>query len=191
MLTRDQYRLRPMAETDLRTVLRWRNSARVRAVSFGDHEIAWDEHVAWFARSQADDSASLLIFERSAIPCGVVNFTGIDRDAGSCEWSFYLGDPELPKGTGTVMGFFALERAFAGLDLDRVVARTFLRNQASVRYHDRLGFREIPGGRTYVEKEGAMLEVVSLEILIARWRSLRDSLARDLFSERAGLEEQG
>jgi len=108
MSARDVFNLRPMAERDLRTVWRWRNSERVRAVSFTDREITWDEHLAWYEQSNSDDSIQPMLFECSGRPVGVVNFTRIDRQAGSGVWGFYIGDQIALKGSASTMGIIAL-----------------------------------------------------------------------------------
>jgi UDP-4-amino-4,6-dideoxy-N-acetyl-beta-L-altrosamine N-acetyltransferase len=179
----DAFNLRPIAERDLRTVWRWRNSERVRAVSFTDHEIPWEEHVAWYERSKSDESIQPMLFERGATPTGVVNFTKIDRQAGSSIWGFYIGDQKAPKSSGSIMGVLALDYAFNELGLRKVIGESFVSNKASVRYHLRLGFRELAEERLRVKKGGETLDVMRLELTAERWRDLRPSLEQRLFSE--------
>lgn len=183
MLTRESCKLRPMREGDLRTVLSWRNSERIRAVSFTEHEITWEEHLAWYERCKTDDSIRPMLFECHNQPTGVVRFSRIDRSAGSAEWGFYLGNPNAPKGSGAAMGFLALEHAFGELGLNEVLGEAFVSNEASVRYHERLGFREVEAGRRRVKKGNEMLEVMPLQLSAERWRDLRPSLDETLFSE--------
>jgi UDP-4-amino-4,6-dideoxy-N-acetyl-beta-L-altrosamine N-acetyltransferase len=183
MSARDHFSLRPMREGDLRTVLSWRNSERIRAVSLSSHEIAWEEHLAWYERSKNDDSIYPMLFECRGQPAGVVNFTGIDRPAGWAGWGFYLGDPNAPKGAASAMGFLALNYAFGGLGLQKLVGRSFVSNEASLQYHRRLGFREIEVEDERVQKGGDMLEVMRLELPVERWRELSPSLEQAIFSE--------
>jgi len=172
-----------MREGDLQTVLSWRNSARIRAVSFSDHEIAWEEHVAWYERSRNDDGIQPMLFEWRGKPAGVVNFIGIDRSARWAEWGFYIGDPNAPKGAASAMGFLALDYAFGELGLQKLVGRSLVSNEASVRYHQRLGFRQVEGEPGRAQKGGEMLEVMRLELAVERWRELSPSLEQKLFSE--------
>lgn len=183
MPARDVFNLRPMAERDLRTVWRWCNSERVRTVSFTDHEITWEEHLAWYERSKNDDSIQPMLFECGAKPTGVVNFTRIDRQAGSSVWGFYIGDRNAPKGSASTMGFLALDYAFGELDLRKVVGQSFVSNEASLRYHQRLGFPEVEEERPRVEKNGEMQYVIRLEMTAERWQDLRLSPEHRLFSE--------
>jgi len=183
MPARNVFNLRPMAERDLPTVWRWRNSERVRAVSFTDHEITWDEHLAWYERSKNDDSTQPMLFECGAKPIGVVNFTRIDRQAGSGVWGFYIGDQNAPKDSASTMGVLALDYAFGELGLRKVVGHSFVSNAASVRYHQRLGFREVEEDPQRFKKGGETLDVMRLELTAERWQGLRPSLEKSLFSE--------
>lgn len=183
MLTRESCKLRPMRGSDLRTVFGWRNSERIRAVSFTEHEIAWEEHLAWYERCKTDDTIHPMLFECHDQPIGVVSISRIDRSAGTAEWGFYLGDLNAPKGSGAAMGFLALEHAFGELGLEQLVGEAFVSNEASVRYHERLGFRAVEAGRRRVKKGDEMLEVMRLQLSAERWRELRPSLDKTLFPE--------
>lgn len=183
MRARDAFGLRPMAKRDLRTVWTWRNSERVRAVSFTDHEITWDEHLSWYDRSKGDDSIQPMLFEYGGKPMGVVTFAQIDREAGSSVWGFYIGEQTAPKGSASIMGFLALDYAFGELGLQRVIGDSFVSNEASVRYHRRLGFWELEGERLQAKKRNEMQDVVRLVVTAEKWQDLRPSLERRLFSE--------
>ena len=177
----DLFSLRPMREGDLRTVLSWRNSERIRAVSFSNHEITWEEHVAWYERSKSDDSIQPMVFECGGELMGVVNFTQIDRQAESSVWGFYIGDRQAPKGSGSIMGFLALDYAFGELGLQTVVGESFVWNDASVRHHQRLGFREVEEARLRVRKNGETQDVMRLRVTAEWWDRLRSSLEQALF----------
>ena len=183
MPARDPFNLRSMAERDLRTVWMWRNSERVRAVSFTHHEITWEEHLAWYERSKEDESIQPMVFECGAKAAGVVNFTEIDRQDGTVVWGFYIGDQNAPRGSASIMGFLALDYAFGKLDLRKVLGQSFVSNEVSVRYHQRLGFREIEEERRRVRRDGEMQDVMRLEVTAEWWHVLRPSLEQRLFSE--------
>jgi RimJ/RimL family protein N-acetyltransferase len=112
-----------------------------------------------------------------------VNFTRIDRQARSTVWGCYIADLEAPKGSGSVMGFLALDYAFGDLGLEQVIGESFVSNEASVRYHQRLGFREVEEERRRVEAGGKMREVMRLSVTAEWWQELRPSLEQRLFSK--------
>ena len=181
MPDRDVFNLRPMAERDLPTVWRWRNSERVRANSYTDHEISWKEHLGWFERSKTDGSIEPMLFELGGKPLGVVNFTQIDHQTRSSVWGFYVGDRDAPKGSSSVMGALALNYAFGDLGLHTVVGESFSSNETSLRYHQQLGFRVVEEEPRKVRKGGEMREVMRLKQTAARWQELRPSVERNLF----------
>jgi UDP-4-amino-4,6-dideoxy-N-acetyl-beta-L-altrosamine N-acetyltransferase len=135
-----------MEQRDLERVLRWRNAPRIRAASHSDRVIEPDEHRAWFARVREDGMPTRFVFECEGRPVGVVTLADVDREAGRCTWGFYLGVEDAPRGAGTAMGFLALERIFEGLGFSEVTGQVLAGNEASARFHERLGFALRPDG---------------------------------------------
>ena len=132
-------RLLPLCEADLAMVLAWRNVPEVRAVMYTSREIAWDEHVAWFERLQHDPSKRTWIFEADGEPAGIVNLTRIDTASGDAHWGFYMR-PGAAKGSGTRLARLALAQAFGPLALNRLIGEVLASNDASRRFHLKLGF---------------------------------------------------
>ncbi len=167
------YRLRPMREADLALVLGWRNSERVRPFMRSRHEISADEHAAWFAREDGCPDARHMVFECAGGPLGVVNFDEVDRGAGTCEWGFYIGADDAPRGSGVRMGWLALEYAFDRLAVEKVSAEVLPTNARSLDYHEKLGFVETPpaeGLRRFVLEERS-------------WRQRRAAIADAYFEK--------
>ncbi len=130
----------PLTESDLDRVLGWRNHPGVRRYMYSRHEIAPEEHRAWFERCQRDLDTHLLLFLLDGVPCGFVNFTQI-RHTPVADWGFYLA-PDSPKGAGWRLGKAALDHGFGPLRLHKVCGEALAFNQRSIRFHSRLGFRE-------------------------------------------------
>lgn len=132
--------LRPLQVKDLRQVLLWRNSERIRKSMFTSHQISWEEHVAWFEGLQHRTDQAVLLFLYKGEGLGIINFTKIDKGACCCEWGFYIGRERALPGSGTAMGLLGLDYAFTTLNLLTIYGRCFVTNIASVRYHEKLGF---------------------------------------------------
>jgi UDP-4-amino-4,6-dideoxy-N-acetyl-beta-L-altrosamine N-acetyltransferase len=140
--------LRPVTDDDLRTMLRWRNHPQVRFASFTVHEIGWEEHAAWWERAKADPTRRTLMHERDGVADGVVSFTGIDVDAGSAEWGFYLDNAGLEARGELLPAWIELEReavdhAFDELGLVVLRGYTIATNRVVLQLHRRMGFREV------------------------------------------------
>lgn len=132
-------RLRPIGEADLPRVLEWRNAPEVRAVMYTSREISMTEHKAWFERLAHDSSRRTWIFEADGEPMGVVNLTRIDLASGEAHWGFYVR-PGAPKGSGIRLGRLALAEAFGPLALKKLIGEVLASNDASLRFHRKLGF---------------------------------------------------
>ncbi len=127
-----------MAVGDLSMVLSWRNHPDVRRFMFNQHEISLQEHTAWFTQVIKDGSKDLLIVEESSTPIGYVQFSHVEL-GGISHWGFYIR-PDASKGTGQKLGIAALEHAFDKLQLHKVCGEVIASNQASIKFHERLGF---------------------------------------------------
>ena len=134
----DAYLIRKVTEQDLPMVLAWRNHAEVRRFMFTQHEISLDEHRNWFAKASQDPSRCLLIVEEDTQAIGYVQFSKVEED-GIAEWGFYVR-PDAPKGMGSKLGVTALNYAFGPLKLHKVCGQAIDSNQASIAFHQRLGF---------------------------------------------------
>ena len=137
------YRLRPLMADDLRLVLRWRNSDRVRKNMITQHKISVAEHLAWFERIRRDDSQKYYVFEFRKRPCGLISIKNMDKKRMAGSWGFYIGVKQRPRETGVVMGTMALDRFFKSLRLKRVYGQVLYSNATSHRFHERLGFRKM------------------------------------------------
>ena len=130
--------MRKVREDDLLMVLAWRNHADVRRYMFTQHEISLDEHRNWFAKAIQDPSRCLLIAEQGKQAIGYAQFSKV-ADGSIADWGFYVR-PGAPKKTGRKLGVMALNYAFGPLKLHKVCGQAIATNQASITFHQRLGF---------------------------------------------------
>ena len=129
-----------MQESDLELVLSWRNHIDVRQYMYTQHEISLTEHTNWFNKVSKDDNYNLLIFEIDSKALGFVNIHQIAQ-GGIADWGFYTS-PNAPKGTGSKLGEQALDYAFNTLQLHKLCGQALDFNEASIRFHKRLGFKK-------------------------------------------------
>lgn len=130
--------IRKVTEQDLPMVLAWRNHAEVRRYMFTQHEISLDEHRNWFAKASQDLSRCLLIVVEDKQAIGYVQFSNV-KEGGVADWGFYAR-PDAPKGSGRKLGVMALNHAFGPLKLHKVCGQAIASNQASIAFHEHLGF---------------------------------------------------
>lgn len=176
-----EYTIREMTEADLATVLRWRNSDRIRKNMFFDEIITWENHCAWFNRLQENKQMKYFIVELQQRPIGLVNFTEINAKHHTCEWGFYLGETDVPRGSGTALGILGLKVAFDNLNIRKVCAEVFAFNEASLKFHKRLGFAQEGCLSKHVFKNGHYEDIVLFACFSEQWNGIKERLA-ELFN---------
>ena len=164
--------VRKVTEDDLPMVLAWRNHADVRRYMFTQHEIGLDEHRNWFAKASQDTSRCLLIVEENKQAFGYVQFSKVE-DGGIADWGFYTS-PEASKGTGRKLGVMALNYAFGSLKLHKVCGQAIASNQASIAFHQRLGFTLEGVLRDQQRVNGAYLSLHCFGLLSSEWQAKDD-----------------
>jgi UDP-4-amino-4,6-dideoxy-N-acetyl-beta-L-altrosamine N-acetyltransferase len=157
-----------MIPSDLELVLSWRNQKRVCENMYSDRMIPLEEHQAWFATLD-HDANKYLVLEVDNTPCGLSYFNRIDRTSKTAEWGFYLGESDIPKGAGTVMGFLSLEKGFGELELRKVYGEVLGFNQPSCRLFERLRFCQDGIKREEIVRNGEAVDVILFSMLRYEW----------------------
>jgi len=139
--------LRPARDSDVPTMLAWRNQDANRAVSTYQHVITADEHARWWAAVQADPTRRVLVFEKDGRDLGVVTFFDLDAEARTGGWGFYL-DHETVTAEGIAMLVWiavmgdATAYAFDELGLDVLSGEVNDQNEAVRMMNRRFRFAE-------------------------------------------------
>jgi UDP-4-amino-4,6-dideoxy-N-acetyl-beta-L-altrosamine N-acetyltransferase len=142
-----------------------------------------EEHRAWFERLRKDPAPTFLIFEFRDKPIGVVNVTQIDGRNEKCYWGFYIGDPEAPPGSGTALGYFGLNYIFDVLKIRKLCAEAFAFNEASIRFHKRLGFVEEGLLARHVQKNGRYEDVIPFALFAEDWAVHKSRIEASCFKD--------
>ena len=106
-------KLRPIDDSELLTMLSWRNQENVRKNMYNTHIISEEEHLSWYEKSVRNNpSVQYFMYENAQQKAmGVFAFTEIDQQKHHSFFGIYTA-PNAPKGTGSCMMFLALEYAF-------------------------------------------------------------------------------
>jgi UDP-4-amino-4,6-dideoxy-N-acetyl-beta-L-altrosamine N-acetyltransferase len=163
------HHLRPMLESDLELVLRWRNHPEVRRYMYTTHEITLDEHRNWFSRAANNQAVNLLIYEHFGEGSGFVNITR-SRCHEIADWGFYLS-PNAEKGTGRLLGKAALGYGFVQLGLHKICGQAIGFNARSIAFHSALGFIEEGRLRDQHFDEAGYHDVVCFGLLNDEWQT--------------------
>ncbi|MCM3654510.1 UDP-2,4-diacetamido-2,4,6-trideoxy-beta-L-altropyranose hydrolase [Metabacillus litoralis] len=164
-----KYTLQDMKEDNLELVLKWRNSKTIRSSMYTDHIITMTEHKEWFKKLANDDSTIVKIFLSESKPLGLVNISKIDKKNNKCYWGFYIGEQDAPLGSGTIMGILALEFIFEKLGIRKICSEILEYNNASLRYHKKLGFIEEGRFVKHLIKNDQYIDVILMAHFSEKW----------------------
>ncbi|MDD2620319.1 MAG: UDP-4-amino-4,6-dideoxy-N-acetyl-beta-L-altrosamine N-acetyltransferase [Syntrophomonadaceae bacterium] len=173
-------KLRPMQLEDLEIVLRWRNSERVRSYMFSDHIISLEEHKEWFKYLDSKRNV-YLVFEYNQAAAGLVCFNDIDNKNGLSYWGFYLGETNIPPGTGLLMGYLSMEYAFNILQTRKLCSRAFRLNERSIKFHKKLGFKREGCLKSQILRNGIYEDVIELALFNCEWAEIKNKIKEALF----------
>ncbi|CAN7182005.1 UDP-4-amino-4,6-dideoxy-N-acetyl-beta-L-altrosamine N-acetyltransferase [Rossellomorea sp. LjRoot5] len=146
-------------EDFLDLVLLWRNQEDIRKVMYHDKLITIEEHRSWFNSINNSEKKITKVFLFKGAPYGVVNITNIDRINQRCEWGFYIGEKNAPRGLGSIMGNLALNYMFKELRLNKICSEVLGFNQASLHFHRKLGFNQEGLLKNHIIKNGKYIDV--------------------------------
>ncbi|TDO59717.1 RimJ/RimL family protein N-acetyltransferase [Kribbella sp. VKM Ac-2571] len=137
--------LRAATEDDVDTIRRLRNQQANRDVSITSHEITADEHAAWWAKTAADPSRRVLIYERDGRIAGVVNFFDLEPTTGA--WGFFLDADGLAERGETLPAWIEIMReattyAFDELGLELLTGEVIEHNTVVRQMNRRFRFTE-------------------------------------------------
>lgn len=179
MASHTDYSLQPFERHHLEQVLRWRNSDAVRAYMYNDEPIGWEDHQRWYERMIVDASCDYRLFCYHDAPIGLTSATRIDRRSGKCFWGLYIGEPNVPPGSGLWLGYHALNHMFDELEMRKVICEAFAFNTRALRLYEKLGF-SVEGIFKHHELKGGRYEdVVSLALFEDEWCNASAQLLQD------------
>lgn len=184
-----QYQLRPLNEDDLDIVLEWRNSDRIRNNMYNDRIILAEEHKNWFHRIVQKDNESYLLFRINNVPTGLVYFNDIDLKHKHCLWGFYIGDPQAPKGSGTILGLLGLDFVFSTFDMIKVYGDVLSYNSPSLKFHEKLGFTNEGRFIRHIEKKGEFFDVIRYALFKHEWDVYRKEIINHLLDRKIDLSD--
>jgi methionyl-tRNA formyltransferase len=132
--------LRPAVEADAELLWRWVNDAAVRAASFRQERIGWEEHRAWFTARLESPRCRIYVAECDGVPVAQVRF---DLDeSGEAEIDVSVEPAIRGRGIGHAAVPGACVRLFAETGARSVVARVKPENEASLRMFARAAFAD-------------------------------------------------
>jgi RimJ/RimL family protein N-acetyltransferase len=143
----ERVRLRPLLETDLQAVQRWRSDPEVTRYWVTRQIPTLGDLKEWLAENRRTGSLTLLIEDETGRPIGYSDVFGISNEHRHCEVSLMIGEPGTRgRGYGYESLRVLLTYLFAPHDnrispMHKVTLSVFEENHAARRLYERCGFR--------------------------------------------------
>ncbi len=169
----------PLSYNDLDMILEWRNAPEVRSKMYTSHEISQEEHRAWFERLKEDPTKVYFLTQLNGEPVGVVGFSEINLVLGIATWAFYTS-PNAPRGSGSLMEYYALEYAFTDLNLYKLRCEVLGFNHVVAKLHKKFGFIEEGVLREAFYDGSRYHDIIHLGIFAHEWKDIKSVLKTKL-----------
>jgi RimJ/RimL family protein N-acetyltransferase len=154
--------LRPLAETDLPTYLRWRNDPDVTKY-LARPQMSADDARAWFEQPGSHRRYGIEL-NGTLVGYGIID--SIDTTNRKCEVGVVIGNKgSWGKGFGRTAARELTRIAINELGLHRVLAVASAENPASIACFKAAGFREEGRLRDGYYREGRFIDLVLLSVL--------------------------
>ncbi|MGN7478780.1 UDP-4-amino-4,6-dideoxy-N-acetyl-beta-L-altrosamine N-acetyltransferase [Solibacillus silvestris] len=170
-----------MAHEHLELIYKWRNQPHVREVMYNSDLLGWKEHLNWFDSISKDNSKIFKILYYNGKPYGIANFKFTNLQSSVGEWGFYIGESDAPKGMGKLLAYKMLCYLFEEVKVRKICAEVLGYNQISLKFHEKVGFRQDGILRNHILKENNYYDVYLFSILKDEWVQKKIELEKELF----------
>ena len=137
--------LKPLTVEMLDTVRQWRNDPQIAQHMLDQTFITLEMQQRWFEKLKHDDSRRYWVVWFKGDAIGVASLVSIQVDGSWAEPGMYIYPDQYRNNILPFCAAFALnDFAFEELKLKMLVGKIFMSNEASVRFHQRSGYIEIP-----------------------------------------------
>lgn len=152
--------LRAFLESDISYKVAWINNPKNNQYLHYDLPLEYQKTLAWFRKSQEDQTRLDLVIECDSTPVGLIGLLNIDQKNRAAEYYVAIGEPDHQgRGVASRATALLLAKAFGALRLHRVYLYTETENLRAQRLFDRMGFcrdgclrDELRRGERYVSR---------------------------------------
>lgn len=169
-------RLCPIEEKDLNFFTKWMNDQRNRQVLRVWLPCPLEKERKWIKRmsEQTDPPADIpLLIKKGDTPIGVTGIHAIEWDWRSAELGICIGArKKRHSGVGTAVYKLLMRYAFAELNLLLLEADAYTTNKPSMKFHQKLGFKQVGCSEPKALVLGKRVPIVTFSMTKKRWRKL-------------------
>ncbi len=176
--------IRKVKSLDKTKMREWRNSENVRPFMYNDNIITEEDHSRWFDRMLYDKTKTYWVIELQGKSVGVVNLVNIDKNNSSCDWAFYIFNPNTRgKGVGSFVERFVLDYVFNELKLNKLNCEVLETNPNVVKMHEKFGFKQEGFFKQAIRRGNSLIGIHRLSMLREEYLQLnkeKTPIERDL-----------
>lgn len=167
--------LRKIKEEDLAMIMRWRMSEAVTRYMNTDPKLTLEGQRKWLASVENNPTVKYWLIEVDETPAGVMNLAGIDREASSTGWGYYIGEEKLRS----LRLAISLEMSMYGyvfdtLGLSEIHNEVFSLNEGVWKLHLACGCHVVEEVKGEIEKNGIKYDMMHLLITKDEWYAIRE-----------------
>ena len=165
--------LRPVAETDLENIMRWRMDPEITKYMNTNPKLTLEGQKKWYAGICANEDVKYWIIVVDGMDAGVINLTGLTREDGELGWAYYIGE----KKCRGIMTALSLEMSmydyiFGSLGKKALYSDVFTLNQGVIKLHLLCGCEIVEEKKAHVEKEGIAYDVTFMRMTDKMWEQI-------------------
>ncbi len=161
--------LRALEPDDYKVTVNWRQDEEIKNMVGGPKYFVSSEKEKEWVKNCIFDNTRLVLgicLKESGKLIGTVNIQEFDWINRSCHVPILIGDKtEWSKGYATEARMLALKFAFEERGMERVWATIMDTNAASVKMHEKCGYKKEGVQRHAVYKDGAFHDLIMMSIL--------------------------
>lgn len=167
-----------VAERHAELLFNWRQRPDIARFMYSQTTFSWGAHLHWLEALASDETRNHWIIAYRGRPVGSAYLTEIDHSLGRAMFGMYVADEGARLlGVGAAAEFLTLDEAFESLGLQKVSCEVFALNEAPLRMHARMGFKQEGILRRHARCEGGFADVHRLSLLREEWHAARPALA--------------
>lgn len=160
--------LRLMTKEDTDSIIKWRNSDRVRKNFIDRNLFTVEGHERWIETMiKPGHAVQFLIVEKSTEkPIGSVYLRDIQKTHRKAEYGIFIGEETAAgKGYGTQAAKLMLQYGFDVLKLHKIYLRALAENKQAIRSYEKAGFQKEGFLRDEVLVDGSFYDLIWMAVI--------------------------
>ena len=167
---------RSIKKSDLKNILNWRNSKKIRNEMLNNKIIKRKEHEDWFASISQDKTSEVFIFLFYDIDVGYGIINNIDKINKTCTWGMYLDPNYHNSGLGVLLEAYIIERIFKHHKLRKIWGEALSSNHNMLNIHKKFGFTVEGILKKHIKRNNKYIDIVRISMFATEWQKNKKNI---------------